>query len=98
VYERSGPTRKVAYFLGKGGILAKTYQDVVDIKNREEKKYLELPQVTGMDVIQSVAEGAAQYIIHIHVRNKKDLPEDLKNLNYIDGVPVIIIERKYELH
>jgi hypothetical protein len=78
--------------------LAKTYQEVIDIKNREEKKYLKLSQVTGMDVVQRVTEGVAQYIIRIHVINKKNLPEDLRDLKNIDGVPVDIIERKYELH
>jgi hypothetical protein len=78
----------------------KTQAEVLTLKQRVEDQYMRLPGVTGMDVGLAGAEGAQnqEYVIRIYVANKRELPKELVGLKEIEGVPVEVVERRFELH
>ncbi len=78
----------------------KTQNGVLALKQRIEDQYLRLPGVTGMDVGLAKEKGVLEpkYIIRIYVANKQALPKELADLNNIEGVPIEIVERQFELH
>jgi hypothetical protein len=75
--------------------MSKTLEQAMRSKERVEAEILGKPGVTGIDVgARSGAEGG-EPVIRIYVTDKKTAPELPAE---VDGVPVVVIERRFELH
>jgi hypothetical protein len=70
--------------------------DVIRIKSEVEGELLAKPGVTGVDVGQRPAGGSP--VIRVYVASRDQIPADLGSMTEIRGVPVEIIERRFELH
>jgi len=75
-------------------------EEVLKIKSQVEGELLKQPGVTGVDVgCGGPADSPNQVLgIRVYVANKKAVPEALANLKSIQGVPVEVIERRFDLH
>lgn len=78
----------------------KTLSEITKIKQGAESELLKLPGVTGMDVGYRMIDGQQTEIlaIRVYVANIRDVPNEIANLKEIQGVPVDVIERRFELH
>ena len=77
---------------------AKTLEEIVDIKRRHEKEWLSLPGVSGVDIgSRAGIESTGGLCIRIYVTNKARAPHEILSLRNVEGVPVEIIERSFEL-
>jgi len=78
----------------------KTLSEITKIKEGAEAELLKLPGVTGMDVGYRMVDGQQTDVlaIRIYVANLQDVPDEIANLKEIQGVPVDVIERRFELH
>ena len=77
--------------------MAKTMEEALRVKERIEGEILGKPGVTGIDVGY---HGAAkpesrEPTIRIYVADRSAAPAFPEE---IDGVPVVVIERRFELH
>jgi hypothetical protein len=70
--------------------------DAVRIKSQVEGELLAKPGVTGVDVGQRGTGGTP--VIRIYVASRDAIPKDLTSMTDIQGVPVEIVERRFELH
>jgi hypothetical protein len=76
--------------------MSKTLEQAVRSKERVEAEILAKPGVTGIDVGLHPSAGAeGQPVIRIYVADKKTAPQLPAE---VDGVPVVVIERRFELH
>jgi hypothetical protein len=75
-------------------------EEVVAVKARWEKKWLALPGVTGVDVGSRMLSGHPTEVlaIRIYVASKASAPPEILSLQQVEGVPVDVIERSFELH
>jgi hypothetical protein len=75
-------------------------EEVLKIKSQVEGELLKQPGVTGVDVGYSgQADSPNQVLgIRVYVANQKAVPEAVANLKSIQGVPVEVIERRFDLH
>jgi len=78
----------------------KTLEEVIKIQTDVQDEFLKHPEVTGIDVGYRTVEGkqTEELAIRIYVRNKKEALQRLQLPSELQGVPVEIIERKFELH
>jgi hypothetical protein len=76
-----------------------TMHDALQIKAEMEHGWLALPGVTGVDVGRRRAdgEGADTPVIRIFVADRR-ASERLALPESVRGVPVEIVERRFELH
>lgn len=75
------------------------HDEVVRIKESVEAEILEIPCVTGIDVgyVSTEADTDKELAIRIFVSSLQDLPQELADMREIEGVPVVFIERGFEL-
>lgn len=78
----------------------KKQDEVIKIKESAEKELLKLVGVTGIDVgyAKSEDEESNEMVIRIYVANREDVPKKLADMREIQGVRVVLIERRFELH
>ena len=78
----------------------KKHDDVVKIKESVQTKILKLFGVTGIDVgyVKSEDQKGDEMVIRIYVASLQDLPDELAGIREIEGVRVVLIERRFELH
>lgn len=74
--------------------------EVTAVKARWEKQWLALPGVTGVDVGSRLESGRPTEVlaIRIYVASKASAPPAIRSLEQVEGVPVDVIERSFELH
>jgi len=73
----------------------KTLEQAQKAKERIEAQILATPGVTGIDAGYHPGSESGTPAIRVYVADKKKagaLPAE------VDGIPVIVIERKFELH
>ena len=74
----------------------KTLEQVRRAKERLEAEILSQPGVTGIDSGYRPGMGPeSEPVIRIYVAHKRAAPELPTE---VEGIPVIVIERRYELH
>jgi hypothetical protein len=71
-------------------------EDVIRIKSEVEAELLAKPGVTGVDVGQRAGGGGP--VIRVYVASRDQIPGDLASMTDIRGVPVELVERRFELH
>jgi len=69
------------------------------VKQRWDARWLAQPGVTGTDVGYRMSRGQPTDIlaIRIYVASKSTAPPEIARLTEVEGVPVDVIERKFEL-
>jgi len=74
-----------------------TFEAAVRAKERIESEILGKPGVTGIDVGSHSVAGteSGEPAIRIYVADKQKAPTLPSE---VDGIPVIVIERRFELH
>jgi hypothetical protein len=72
-----------------------TLDEAVHAKERVQADILGQPGVTGIDVGLMRETGTEKPVIRIYVADKQKAPP---LPNEVDGVPVVVIERRFELH
>ncbi|MGE5337727.1 MAG: hypothetical protein ACM3PU_07855 [Gemmatimonadota bacterium] len=67
------------------------------IKSRHEREWLELPGVTGVDVGHRIVDNRPtdEFVIRVYVENLGKAPS---LPGAVEGVPVVVIERRFMLH
>jgi hypothetical protein len=77
--------------------MAKTMEEALRVKERIEAEILGRPGVTGIDVgyYHSAGPESREPAIRIYVADRGAAPPFPEE---IDGVPVVVIERRFELH
>jgi hypothetical protein len=77
--------------------MAKTLEQARRSKEHVEEEILAKPGVTGIDVGLQPGAGTegGEPVIRVYVADKTSAPELPAE---VDGVPVIVIERRFELH
>jgi hypothetical protein len=77
----------------------KTLEDVIQIKNEVEDDLLMLPGVTGVGVSDRAVEEnqTREYVIRIYVDDKAEAIRRSHLPGEIRGVPVEVIERRFDL-
>ncbi|HEV8651807.1 MAG TPA: hypothetical protein VG276_21020 [Actinomycetes bacterium] len=70
-----------------------TYDDAVAVQRRHESQILGLPGVTGVGV--KLRDGRP--VLEVTVDPERDVPVELQ-LDELDGLPVVVEKRRYELH
>ena len=80
-----------------GHMDTKTLEQARRVKERLEAEILSKPGVTGIDVGYRPGTGpeGGEPVIRIYVADKQAAPELPAE---VEGIPVIVIERRYELH
>jgi hypothetical protein len=75
----------------------KTLEEAVRAKETIEAEILGKPGVTGIDVGNrpGAGTGSSERVIRIYVADKKRAPPLPSE---VEGIPVIVIERRFELH
>jgi len=71
-------------------------EDAIRIKSEVEAELLAKPGVTGVDVGQRAGGGSP--VIRVYVASRDQIPGDLASMTDIRGVPVEVVERRFELH
>jgi hypothetical protein len=68
----------------------------VAVKAKHEEKWLKLPGVTGVDVgaTGTAGEGTGGVVIRVYVADRRNAPP-LPTV--VEGIPVIVIERRFNL-
>jgi hypothetical protein len=77
-----------------------TLEQAIRIKESVEQEWLKLPGVTGIDAGYAVAEAAApsQPVIRVYVENRQEMLKRSVIPAQLQGVPVVLIERRFQLH
>ena len=76
----------------------KTLDEVIRIQKQVEDDILQVPGVTGIDVVQSSGgQAAEEYVIRIYVEDKAGALERKQLPDSIQGVPVELVERRFGL-
>jgi hypothetical protein len=67
------------------------------VRSRIEGDLLKQPGVTGVDVRHRPVEGKStrEVVIEVYVKDKSKAPALPAQ---VDGVPIVVIERRFELH
>ena len=75
----------------------KTLEEAVRAKERIEAAILEKPGVTGIDAGYRPVEDTEdrEPVIRVYVVDKQKVPSLPSE---VDGVPVAVVERRFELH
>lgn len=75
-------------------------EDVIAIQRRWEQNWLAQPGVTGVDTGYRMVGGQPTdvLVIRIYVSSKSGAPPEILTLKKVEGTPVDIIERAFELH
>ena len=78
----------------------RTLEEVTRIKESVEHEWLKTPGVTGIDVgyATSGAEGQGEPVIRVYVENRQEALKLSAIPSNTQGVPVILIERRFKLH
>jgi hypothetical protein len=78
----------------------KSLDEATRIKAAIEGDWMKRPGVTGMDVGYRLVEGKPtdQVAIRVYVDNLATTQNQLDLPSEIEGVPVEIVERRFELH
>jgi hypothetical protein len=76
----------------------KTLEEVIEIKNQVEDDLLKRHGVTGVGVSDRAVEGGhgREYVIRIYVEDKAEAMRRSHLPGEIRGVPVEVIERRFE--
>ena len=78
----------------------KTYSEMRKIKENSETGILSRPGLTGMDIGYKYVGGKKtdDLVIRVFVENKKDVPEEEKIPQTIQGIKTDVIQRTFVLH
>jgi hypothetical protein len=78
----------------------KSLEEATRIKESVEVEWLRLPGVTGIDVAYSGQTGTeqSQPVIRVYVANLEDARRRSIVPSEIQGVPVVLIEKRFRLH
>lgn len=78
----------------------RTLEEATRIKESVEHEWLKIPGVTGIDVgfATSGAEGQSGPVIRVYVENRQEALRLSAIPSNAQGVPVILIERRFTLH
>ena len=70
------------------------------VKQRWDARWLAQPGVTGTDVGYRMSGGQPTNVlaIRIYVASKSTAPREIAGLTEVEGVPVDVVERKFELY
>jgi hypothetical protein len=83
-----------------GGDTMKTLDEATRIKESVEGEWLKRPGVEGMDVGFAEAPGVPKGtpVIRVYVDNRERMLQSSAIPTDVQGVPVIVIERRFRLH
>ena len=78
----------------------KTLDEVTRIKESVEGEWLKRPGVEGIDVGYAEATGASAGtpVIRVYVDNRERMLQSSTIPSDVQGVPVVVIERRFHLH
>jgi hypothetical protein len=74
-----------------------TLERATEVKSRLEKDLLSRPGVNGIDVGYRMADGqpTTEVVIRVYVQHRDQAPDIPAQ---VEGIPVVVIERHFELH
>ena len=70
-----------------------TYEDAVAVQRRHERWIMEHPETTGV----GVKLRDDHLVLEVTIDPDADIPVDLR-VDDLDGLPVVVEKRRYELH
>jgi hypothetical protein len=74
-----------------------TMDQAIAVKRRFEAEWMKLPGVTGVDAGHRVSseQSADEVVIRVYVADRSKAPDIPSS---VEGIPVVIIERRFEAH
>lgn len=78
----------------------KTLDEVTRIKESVEEEWLKRPGVTGIDAGYAEVAGVppGTPVIRVYVDNRERMLQTSALPSEVQGVPVVVIERRFRLH
>ena len=78
----------------------KTLEQTTRIKESVEHEWIKLPGVTGIDVGYAAPAGAGEGepVIRVYVEDRQKALESSAIPTQVQGVRVVVIERRFRLH
>lgn len=77
----------------------KSIEEATRIKERLEAELLRRPGVTGIDVgMRAAPDGTQEPVIRIYVAEREEAARHAALPTELEGVPVLVVERRFRLH
>jgi hypothetical protein len=77
-----------------------TLEQATRVKESVEQEWLKIPGVTGIDAGYSTPAAAehGEPVIRVYVANRQEALQRSAIPSEVQGVPVVLIERRFQLH
>ncbi len=76
-----------------------TLEEATRVKESVEQDWLKIPGVTGIDAGYAPADAAQSGpVIRVYVANRQEMLQRSAIPAEVRGVPVVLIERRFQLH